>query len=179
MSFRKIIYFLVSVFLLFFFFYLIQPVKDFPVPPYPSLQSGEPADVEDPLRRSYFLNHDRQSVIDHYKKELAYMPILRLNYPPEDAQTVIRDQTRSSYLEELTQPFRVSLYVNGFVPKEAKDRILIQNQSFEQKITVRYVPTDIQTRLAFFVVTSASTYLLIWTIFSLFEEVKKLWQKKK
>lgn len=179
MSFKKITYILSSMFLVGLFVYLVQPVGPFPEPPQPSLQSDEPGDSEDTLRRAYFLDYQREEIIQHYRSEVNYMPILRLNYPPEEAQTIIRDQTRSSYLEEITQPFRLSVYVNGFVPTEEKDRILIKGQNFEQKITVRYVPSTLQTRLTFFSLVLVSNYLVIYIVFELFSQLNQLWPKLK
>jgi len=178
MSFKKIIYIATSLLLIAFFVYLVQPIQDFPPPPSPSLQSDEPADSEDPLRRSYFLDLNREEIIQDYIGKLSYMPILRLNYPPEEAQSIIRDQTRSSYLEEITQPFRLSFYINGFVPSEAKDKIIIKNQNFEQKITVRYVPSSLSARLLVFLLISISSYALIESSFLFSEKTKKLWQEK-
>lgn len=179
MSFKKLIYIIASTCLSFLFIYLVLPVRDFPEPPQPSLQSDEPGDTEDILRRSYFLDFSREEVINHYKKELSYMPFLRLNYPPEDAQTIIRDQTRSSYLEEITQPFKVSVFINGFIPKRPEDRILIEGKNFEQKITVRYIPTALSTRLLFFFSVVMSTVSLIEIGFAAFVELKSLWPTKK
>jgi len=115
--------------------------------------SSEPADTEDAFRRSFFVDLNRQEVIEHYKRQFDYLPILRLNYPPEDAQTIIRDQTRSVYLEELTHPFRESIYINGFVPQVAKDDIWYKGVHYEQKITVKYVQSSRIVRMFIAVLT--------------------------
>lgn len=120
--------------------YTLLPSPKFPAPPPNAVQSTEEADSEDPLRRAYFTNYTREQVIDHYRNQFRYQPfILRLNYPPEDAQTIIRDQTRSTYLEELVHPLRESLFINGFVPRVAKDDIWYKGTHYEEKITVKYV----------------------------------------
>ncbi|MGB6838854.1 MAG: hypothetical protein WBE27_01050, partial [Microgenomates group bacterium] len=75
------------------------------------------------------------------------LPTFRLNYPPEEAQTVIRDQTRSTFLEEIVHPFRESLFVNGFEPKDPKDVVFIENKVWRQKITIRLVPSKGIVRL--------------------------------
>src|SRR5688572_10976337 len=96
--------------------YLLIPNYEFPNPPVDAVQSEEPADSESPLRRAYFTNYTREEVIQHYRSQISDIPLLlRLNYPPEEAQTIIRDQTRSNYLEELAHPMRSSLYINGFI----------------------------------------------------------------
>lgn len=130
-----------------FVLYLLLPNPEFPLPLPDAVQSMEPADSETQLRRAYFTNYSREEVIAHYKKQFSNTPILRLNYPPEDAQTIIRDQARSTFLEELSHPFRESLYINGFEPKEAKDDIWYKGNHYRQKITIRYAPSNVVTRL--------------------------------
>lgn len=103
-----LVVFLISLILL---FYILPGSPEFPKPPADSVQSKEPADSESPFRRAYFTNLNREEVINHYKKEFnqgfgVYTP--RLNYPPEESATIIRDQTRSTYLEEIVHPLRES-----------------------------------------------------------------------
>lgn len=124
--------------------YLLLPSSSFPKPPPDAVQSLEDADIETPLRRAYFTNYNRQEVLAHYQKQFRGY---RLNYPPEDAQVLIRDQARSSYLEEILHPFRESVFINGFIPKEAKDDIWYKGRHFEQKITVRYAPSSLLVRI--------------------------------
>lgn len=140
--------------------YMAIPGKAFPLPPSDALKSQEPADTEDQYREAYFTNYSREEVINHYKMEFSWLPFVRLNYPPEDAQTIIRDQTRSSYLEEIVHPFRESVYVNGFKPTKAKDAILIEGKNWEQKITVRYVPSSLTVRLIFALLAIGSVYFV-------------------
>jgi len=150
----KILKVLYLLFCLIFIFYLVLPGYKFPNPPSDALQSDEPGDTESPLRRAYFTNLTREEVMNYYKNQFTHssfynlpLPIYRLNYPPEDAQTLIRDQTRSTFLEEIVHPFRESLYVNGFEPKEKKDAINIAGKIWRQKIIVKYVPSLIWVRL--------------------------------
>ena len=75
------------------------------------------------------------------------LPTYRLNYPPEEARNIIRDQTRATFLEEIVHPFRESVYVNGFEPKDPKDSIFIQGRDWRQKITIRFIPSTIYIRL--------------------------------
>lgn len=99
----------------------------------------------------------------HYKAQFTTLPTLSLNYPPEEAQTIIRDQTRSSYLEELVHPFRESVYVSGFIPKVRKDAIVIEGREYYQKITVRYVPSSLPVRLLYGLLISVVIYsYFIW-----------------
>jgi hypothetical protein len=128
-----------------FLFYLVSPNLSFPESPPDTLQSKEPADIEDSYRRAYFTNLDRKQVLDYYQKQFKLhlflwdIPSYRLNYPPEDAQTIIRDQTRSTFLEEIIYPMRDSIFVNGFEPKEEKDAIFIEGKYWRQKIIIKYV----------------------------------------
>lgn len=137
-----------------FIIYISIPSRGFPVPPPDALQSQEPADTENKFRKAYFTNLTREEVVKHYQEAMKvgflgiYMPTLRLNYPPEDAYTIIRDQTRSTFLEEVLHPYRESVFVNGFEPKSDKDAIIVENKKWRQKITVRYVPSSPYVRVA-------------------------------
>ncbi len=168
-------------FSLVFLGYLFLPTSDFPDPPGDAVQSREPADTETPLRRAYFTNFSRQEVIRHYRGQFERfsfvnisLPSLRLNYPPENAQTLIRDQTRSTFLEELVHPFRESLFINGFKPKVAKDDIWYKGENFQQKIIIRYVPSLVWVRLGLAVITLSASLVLLkeWG-----KSIKELWQK--
>lgn len=142
-----------------FLFYLLLPTPAFPLPPSDSVRSFEFADIESPLRRAYFTNYSREDVLTHYHIQFEHssflnipLPTYRLNYPPEDAYTLIRDQTRSTFLEEIVHPFRETFFVNGFKPSQEKDDIWYQGMHYEQKITVKYVPSSplVRVSLVFF-----------------------------
>ena len=133
--------------------YLGFPSPPFPKPPSDSVQSLEEADVEDAHeRRAYFTNFSREEVLNHYEEELqktfpVLFPSYQVSYPPEDAQTLIRDQTRSVHLPEIIHPARESLFVNFFEAQTAKDAISYKGIPYERKITVRYIPTPIIPRI--------------------------------
>lgn len=142
--------------------YLFLPSPKFPNPPPDSVQSKEKADIESPFRRAYFTNYTREEVIAHYKNQFRYHYFtLELNYPPEDAQTLIRDQTRSVYLEELVHPFRESIYINGFIARVPKDDIWYKGVHYQEKITIKYVPSSLVLRLF---VTALTLGLIFWMI---------------
>jgi hypothetical protein len=150
-----------------FIIYLLLPNPTFPEPPSDALQSNEPADTETYLRRAYFTNYTREEVMIHYKDQFEkpvilgiYLPSYRLNYPPEEAHTIIRDQTRSTFLEEIVHPFRESVYVNGFKPSSQKDAIFIEGEDWYQKITVRYVPSDSLVRVIVILLTLTMTVIV-------------------
>ena len=84
--------------------YLSFPNLNFPAPLPGAYQSGEPADVETPFRRGYYTDMTRAEVMSWYEKQFKWGIVL--NYPPENAQTVIRDQTKSTFLQEIVHPMR-------------------------------------------------------------------------
>lgn len=156
-------------------FYFALPNPDFPKPPPDSIQSYEPADIETPFRRSYFTNFTRSEVMDWYVNQFnkstfmdISLPTYRLNYGPEEAQMLIRDQARSTFLEEIVHPFRESVYVNGFEPTEIKDDIFIENKHWRQKITVKLVVSTIYIRM--FVLLGLAVCVLL--ISSLVRKIK-------
>lgn len=150
---KKIFSILFVVFSAITLFYLSFPNFDFPSPPPGALRSQEPGDTETPLRRAYFTDYDRGQVMEWYKNQMSHssflglpLPTYLLNYPPEDAQTLIRDQTRTTFLEEIVHPMRESLYVNGFEPSNPKDAVIIEGTHYRQKIIIKYVPSDLFVR---------------------------------
>jgi len=175
---KKILKIIFLLFCAVILFYIVLPNPDFPKPPPGSLQSQEPADTETPLRRAYFTNYTRAEVLDYYQKQFSTSPLkgiplptYRLNYPPEEARTIIRDQTRSTFLQEIVHPFRESIYINGFEPKSPKDAIFIEGHSWKEKITVRFVPSSIWMRI----LVAFPTLALIVILYREFGEMK--WRK--
>jgi hypothetical protein len=141
--------------------YFLIPSPELPDPPGDSLVSHEPADTESPYRKAYYTNLKREEIMSYYKKVFYSPGQIRLNLPPEDAQIVIRDQTRSNFLEELVHPGKEVLYVNGFYPDKPQDQIIRNDKIYIGKITVRMVPTHPITRLTGWGLTLLSIYLLI------------------
>lgn len=157
----KIIFFLISVL---FFVYILPKSPEFPAQLPNSVQSFEPADVEDSFRRGYYTNLTREEIITHYKKEFnkpRSLYTLRLNYPPEEAQTIIRDQTKSTFLEELVHPLRESLYINGFESEGTIYEFKINGVIWQQKIIIKYVPSSIFIRIVVSILTLVSIYVLV------------------
>lgn len=169
--------------LLIFLIYLLLPTPSFPVQPPDSMQSIEGADVETPLRRAYFTNYTRAQVLEHYQIQLERslffgipIPTYRLNYPPEDAFRLIRDQTRSVFLEEIVHPFRESLFVNGFVAREEKDDIWYRGVHYSQKITVKYSPAVAVVRITVFFIGVSILLFLIRELFNSTKYLLKIWR---
>jgi len=141
--------------------YLALPSAEFPAPPPNSLLSQEPADTESVYRRAYYTNYSREEIMNHYKSvfNIAMLQI-RLNYPPEEAYTLIRDQTRSSWLEELVHPGRESLFVNGFYPTKPTEQININGVHYINKITVHLFPSRFPSRFTVLGLLIVSFYWL-------------------
>ena len=169
----NILYIFISII---FLIYLALPNIEFPKKSDYSLQSTEPADVESPYRRGYYNNETRDEVILFYRNEFDKikvfnftfnLPSIRLNYPPEDAQDLIRDQTRSTYLEEVVHPFRESLYINGFEPSKDSDAIIVNGNTYKQKLIVKLVSSSIFSRIIIGSFSIIIFYLniLMWVIF--------------
>ena len=151
----------------FLFFYVLLPNPSFPEPPANSFQSNEPADVETGLRRGYYTDLSREEILKYYQDQLGKsaflnisLPTYRLNYPPEEDQFIIRDQTKSTFLEEIVHPFRESFYINGYEPKEPQNIIEVDGKIWKQKVIVKFVPSN--TLLRVFI--SLITMVLIWVV---------------
>ncbi len=155
--------------------YVLPQNRPFPGPPPDAVQSLEQADMETPLRRAYFTNYTRAQVIAHYAAQMSQWPHLNLNYPPEDAQTIIRDQTRSWYLQELVQPIRQSVFVNGFIPQKPQDDIWYKGVHYEQKITIRLAQSTRTSRL----IVWSLIVILSFTLFQFSLRVISLYANKK
>ncbi len=157
---------------------MVFPSPPFPSPPPDAYISYEPADIETPLRRAFYTDYTREQVVLHYLEQFKWLPTLRLNYPPEEAQTIIRDQTRSSYLEELVHPMRESWFINGFVPTSQNDEIWRDGKKYEQKIIIRYVPSNLKTRVIVFVLTTMAFWLVLDKFKIVADEFRKIpWKK--
>lgn len=158
--------------------YLALPNFSFPNPPSDSIQSQEPADLETPLRRAYFSNYSRQEVLDWYGKQFDHsnffgikLPTFLFNYPPENAQTLIRDQTSSTFLQEFTHPFRESIYINGFQPSTSNGLpvLSVDGKGWQQKIIIRQVSSNVWIREVIFVFSA----VMIVVIYNSFEKLFK------
>lgn len=165
---KRVPNFAAAVIFLGFSFYLFLPSPNFPKQLPDSVQSLEKADTETKWRRAYFTNYTRAEVLGYYQAQLEKssllgisLPTYRLNYPPEDAFVLIRDQTRSTFLEEVVQPFKAYLFVNGFKPKQAKDDIWYKGVHYEQKITVKYAVPSIFIRIPITLLALLACFVIV------------------
>lgn len=174
---KILLYVLVFVVLFSTIAYLAVPSPQFPKPPSDTVQSVEEADVENfQERRAYFTNFSREEILKHYEDELRKQnPLPTASYvvthPPEDAQVLIRDQTRSVYLPEIIHPFRESLFVNVFESKSAKDEIWYRGVHYQRKITVRYVPSSPNLRVIIFSISVIALMFLVKEVLTTFVNI--------
>lgn len=174
----------VSLLLLASLVYLVIPSPRFPAPTPDSVQSLEEADLETPLRRTYFTNFSRKEILAHFKAELSQpfafpVPTYIVYYPPEDSQTLIRDQTRTVNLPEIIHPFRESLYVNIFESRSPKDEIWYKGVHYQERVTLKYTPSSAYIRIA--VIFSALLMLILIARelgFTIIDTTKKVFSRK-
>ena len=148
------------IFLISSIYYLTSPSPSFPPPPPDSLQSADPGDTETIYRRAYYTNLTRQEIMEHYDKNFPDLVQYRLNLPPEDSFAVIRDQTRSSFLEQIVHPWKTSLYINAFVPTKPTEQININKVHYLNKVTLRLVPSHPISGLTVLLLTAIGLYWL-------------------
>lgn len=139
--------------------YLIWPTSGFPDFPSDSSVSAEPADTESIYRAAFYTNLSRSQIIDYYKSRWR-RPFIRLNHPPEFSYEFIRDQTRSSWLEELVHPWKDSIYINGFYPTTPQEQFNYNGSHYIGKITLHHFPSSPATRVTVLVLTALCVYLL-------------------
>ena len=162
---------------LIFLMYLVLPgpgsVYVFPDLPDSSRSKLSGDTVEIPNINAYFSDNYRNYVVPYYQENYQGFTLfpfkpLRLNYPPEFAFTAIKDQTQSTYLEELTYPFRDSLFINGLEPLDefGESRYIgatpfeVDGEKHATKVTLRYYPSSLWTRLIMWAGIVVSVYFL-------------------
>ncbi len=131
----------------------------------PALKSIEPGDTTQmPGVWAYYTNLSREEAVSYYKKAFSLSSFLKiplptyiLNHPPEYARETIRSTQQSNFYEEIVQPLRESLFVNGWIPKEDKVYLaqskkpitvfIVDGQEYDAKITLFYVRSPIWARI--------------------------------
>lgn len=160
------------------------------IPPLPdSTKSTEPGDTTQvPNIAAYFSNYRRTEVTKYYRENFSYIkifgipvPPLRLNRPPEESYTFIRDQQATTYLEEYVYPLRDSIFVNGFEPfnengkpyKTGATDIYIDGIFYDSKVTLRYYGSSLITRILIYAGIWVGGYFMYLTIGNVLK--KKPW----
>jgi len=138
--------------------YLAWPAPPFPNTLWDYVSSPEPADKESPLRRGYYTDITREQLMNHYVAQFGWGE--RLNYPPEDAQTLIRDQTKATFLEEIVHPMRESLFIAGNELTPNEGTFTVDGKVYKQKVIVKYVVSNVFVRI----LIGLSTLGLIWIL---------------
>lgn len=141
------------------------------IPPIPnSLKSDEPGDTtQNQNIAAYFSLQKRDVITNFYYDQFHYLnvfgfkiPPIKFNHPVENAQVSVRDQVRSTYLEEYAYPFRDSLFVNGYdkevwnklnhIQNDTKNETIeINGEMYSSKTTVRYYHSSIITRIIIYI----------------------------
>ncbi len=144
-------------------FYLIQPTPQTP-DLYDSKRSDEPGDTwQNPDQKAFFTQKDRQNVLSELQSKFSInlgsftIPSFRLNYRPEEAQELVRDQIFSYYLEEVVHPLRESLFINGWEPQNSpmfaskpekeRDRVIIDGIVYRAKVTIKPTFSSVVPRI--------------------------------
>lgn len=162
-----------------YFVGLLYLIKPNPVLPDLSgdLKSDEPGDTwQHPDQVAFFTDKNRSQVINEIKTKfdqgLGVFQFLsyRLNYRPEEAQTLVRDQIKSYYLEEVVHPFRESIYINGWepqnspifndIPADERPTVFIKGKLYRAKITLRPVSSPLWARIFVWTAIFPSIYLV-------------------
>lgn len=142
-------------------FYLIQPSPGLPTLA-DAVRSDEPGDnIQHPDQSAYYTNRDNRSdILGELQKKFGLSQFgfasYRLNYRPEEVGTLVRDQLRSYYLEEVVHPLRESLFINVLDPaktpmidddKREQAKMYLHSQFYPIKVTLRPVYSNVIGRL--------------------------------
>lgn len=171
------------------FWYILAPAPStiHDIPPIPnSVKSDEPGDTyQNPNIAAYHSDLWREDVTIFYKQSFERLnsifgivfPAIKLNHPPEESFQYIRDQQRSTFLEQYIFPLRGSLFVNGYEPISQTGKrfdsssvpVEFKGEYFNSKTTIRFYPVPLLTRIIF--------YLGIWVaIIGLYLLAKKIFE---
>lgn len=160
----------------------------------PALRSTEPGDTwQIPGVWAFYTDLSRRESIDFFEKAFSHssflglpLPTFRLNHPPEYARETIRDTLASNFYEELTHPFRESLFISGWIPgedkvylaqsKESITYFLIEGKRYNAKITLYYVESLVWARLLVWTGTVVVSLILASFVIKV---IRSPWLKRK
>jgi hypothetical protein len=158
---KKTLYLILVITYLLGIVYLIKPSPQTPDLS-DSFRSTEPGDTyQHPEQKAFYTDKYRTQALNELQSQWSVLslPFLdyRLNYPPEEVATLVREQLYSSYLEEIVHPLRESLFVNGwepsnspkysYLPAEDRPTIITEGNLYNSKVTIRPVYSPIWIRL--------------------------------
>lgn len=148
--------------------YLLTPAKLLPTLANSGL-SDEPGDTwQHPDQKGFYTNLSRSEVLADIQNKTKItiwglaIPSFRLNYRPEEAGSLVRDQLKSNYLEEIVYPLHSSYFVNGWEPKKAPINPNRKNH-VDMNLSLHGTPYD--AKITLMPVTSKPVHrILIWTL---------------
>ncbi len=143
----------------------------------PATRSTEEGDTwQNPTQRGYYTNLKREEAISQIQSQYTLsvfgfrLPSFRLNYRPEEAFAMVRDQLKSSYLEEIVYPLHSSLFVNGWEPqnapmyantaKEMIPPLIFDSQVYFSKVTLKPNNSSPIARLVVWTLIFPASYLV-------------------
>jgi hypothetical protein len=155
-----------------------------PSPVYPDLsqavRSNEEGDTwQNPDQKGYYTNLTRAEVLGQLQSKFAVkifgysIPSYRLNYRPEEAASLVRDQLNSYYLEEIVYPFRESLFVNGWEPvhsplnannPKAQTDLYFGGLPYMSKVTLKPTRSNVYARVTVWTLIFPITYLVYLSV---------------
>ncbi len=160
--------------------YLVQPIPQLPILENAILSNEEGDTWQNPNQRGYYTNLTRSQVLNQVQTKSQIqifgwkVPNYRLNYRPEEAHELIRDQLKSNYMEEIVYPLRSSIYVNGWEPKNSPfyagkpekeiPDISIYGVPYEAKITFKPNNSHVIARILFWSLIFPLTYLSFFSL---------------
>jgi hypothetical protein len=163
------------------FIYLLIPgpmsIGDIPGVP-GAVKSDEPGDTyQNPNIAGYYGDKRRKFVTQFYQEAFEKLnfgslpiPSIRLNHPPEEAFAYIRDQQKSTYLEQYLYPLRGYLFVNGYEPYDENGKrfdsgaypLDYKGDIYPTKVTVRYYPVPFINRVLIYILYWIGGLVLFW-----------------
>ncbi|MDD4785513.1 MAG: hypothetical protein PHH12_03635 [Candidatus Shapirobacteria bacterium] len=156
---------LIVLFCFFNVFVLVYLISPTPIIPdlANSTKSDDPNDTFNIKEMSaYYTNMTRTEVINFYKAYYSGPFRIIINHPPERANDIIHNPTKSYYFEEFVLPFKESLYINGFewendvftkAEKRIGNKLIHKGKEYKSKITIRTFPTSTPKRITAFLFT--------------------------
>jgi len=166
--------------------YILGLIYLFPAAPVtpdllPSTRSTEEGDtIQHPDQKGFYTNLTRKESVSQMQSKYALtifgqkIPSYRLNYRPEEAFGMVRDQLKSSFLEEIVYPMRDSLFVNGWEPQNApmyantsKDKIpglFFDNVAYFSKVTIKPNHSSLVARFIIWTLIFPATYLVYFSL---------------
>ncbi|MFZ3069254.1 MAG: hypothetical protein WA052_02945 [Microgenomates group bacterium] len=175
----KLKYLLVGAIYLLGFVYLTLPTPETPELSQ-AVRSNEPGDTwQNPDQKGFYTDSNRAQVIGEMQSKYSLqfngypLPSYRLNYRPEEAFEMVRDQLNSYYLEEIVYPLRNSLFVNGWEPihspryadRELKEIPMISFNGipYISKVTLKPVNSPVWARLLIWTLIFPASYLVYFS----------------